>query len=199
MLAWCVLGSPTASTETAKVYFVPELRGSITVDVTYEGRFDGVLTSDTHGLPSEAIRLHAGYLHYLDGHGRAAVGGYLGGGATVGEGPVSSRADAGALFRLRGISDEWFHVSLAAFAEGGLLSSRARAAECETCDALGTRFASGLEVGGGVLWYLAPYIFGEYAARLGVETVRLDGRSVWAVFGAMRLNFDFALRRGEPR
>lgn len=178
------------------MFFVPELRGAITVDVTYEGRFEAVLTDDSHGLPPGAVRLHAGYLHYLDGHGRAAVGGYVGGGASVGEDPVYSRADAGALVRLRGIGDDFFHVSLAAFAEGGLLSSRARAAECETCDALGTRLASGLEVGGGVLWYLAPYVFGEYAARLGVETTRLDGRSVWALYASMRLAFDFALRRG---
>lgn len=193
LLLLAALASPAV--ESAKVYFVPELRGAVTVDVTVEGRLDGVLDARRHGLPSESLRLHAGYLHYLDGHGALAVGGYLGGGAGLSDGPSSTRADVGATLRLRGISADFYHVTLAAFVEGGLLASPERAEACEeTCEALGTRYAGGLEMGGGVLWYLSPYIFGEYVARVGVESLRFDGRSVPTLFASMRVVFDFAIR-----
>ncbi len=171
------------------MYFVPELRGAITFDLNYEGRIGGVLSDTRHDLAAEVLGIHAGYLHYLDGHGALAVGGYLGGSGSVGDGPVHTRAEAGTAFRLRAISADFYHLTLGAFAEAGLLSTR---------ESLGSRFAGGLEMGPGLLWFLDPYVFGEYVARLGVETVRMDGTQVPVVFASMRIVFDFCIRGSRP-
>lgn len=187
--------------EHSTAFFVPELLGAATFDVTFEGRFDEVLEDGHLGLPSNALKFHAGYLHYLEPHGRLAVGGYLGGGFSLvddPERPQVVRLDAGATVRLRGISADFFHASLAAFVEGGplLLDRAPPGAETEETRAL--RWATGVEIGPGLLWFLDPYIFGESLARLGVESVHFGGQQVWSVFAGMRLQFDFALRRGLP-
>ncbi len=193
VLLFAALVAPTV--ESAKVFFVPELRGAVLLDVTLEGRLHGIIDDDRHGLPRESIRLHAGYLHYVDGHGAVGVGGYVGGGASLSGSPAYTRADVGAIVRLRGISADFYHVTVGAFVEGGLVASPARAEACgETCEALGTRYAVGLEMGGGVLWYLQPHVFAEYVGRVGVESLRFDGRSIPTLFAALRVVFDFAIR-----
>ena len=192
LLAPLLLGAESQAT-----FFVPALPGAITLDLMLEGH--GLLGDPVHGLPTTSVRFDAGYLHYLDGHGRAAVGGYVGGGASVGDdGPAYARVDVGATFRLRGISDNFYHGTLAFFGEVGLLAAPGRAVECPECETVASRIAGGVETGVGLLWYLDPYIFGESVARLGVESVRLDGRRVTAVFAALRLALDFTFRGRDP-
>ncbi len=180
----------------ATALFVPAFHGAVTFDAALEGRFPEAL-DEYSGLPDKALRLHAGYLHYLDGHGHAAVGGYLGGGLGLGDDPAYSGAELGVAFRLRGISDAFYHATASLYGEVGLLTSKARGIDCPGCDTLAPRYAYGLEIGGGLLWYLDPYIFGEYVARLGLETVRFEGSHLTTVYAAMRVNFDFAIRGRE--
>ena len=180
------------------VFFVPQLSGAVTFDVGAQGRIDGFLQEDTHGLPTDSMRLHLGYLHYLEPHGRWAVGGYLGGGFSLPDtnpdAPTVGYFDVGTTLRWRGISDDFVHWTVGLFAEAGPLHLSG-----SELDGLAFHWAAGLENGPGYLFHLSPYVFGELLARVGVESIYIDGRRVTAVTAGLRLVFDFALRGARTR
>lgn len=196
------LGGPDMA---AQLLFVPELAGAVTADIGYEGRLDGIVDATRAAIPETALRLGVGYLHYLDASGAAAVGGYVSGAVGVVKGaadwPDSVRFDLGASYRRRFITPDYFHWTLAAFGEVGVLHTyQADAAPAVAADAplaTAVRWALGVEVGPGLLFHLDPYVFGEFVARLGVERTAFADLEYTALFAAFRFNFDFALRTSE--
>lgn len=187
-----------------RLLWVPRLTGAWTFDLGVETRVRPLGSTEEVFTPEEHLRLHVGYLRYLDGHGRLAAGGYLGGGFSLGSDqqpapPDSLRLDLGLWVRLRAINADFIHIPLGLFIEGGpqLLGDptvpTGRFGEGED---VAWRVGAGLEMGFGLLWSLDPYLFGETLFRFGVETTHLGGRNHPAFFGGIRLNFDWAQRAG---
>lgn len=174
----------------AAYVWVPELTGALTLGLGFEGRLDGAAFADDSPLLEDALRLDVGYLRYLEGHGRIATGGY---GALVvgipdGEGERFGRIDLGGLVRLRGASNDFDTGTVALFGEVGWLPGQS-----------GLRFAGGIEMGPGRLWYSDPYLFGEILGRLGVSRIRYSDRDDTLIFAGIRLVIDVTQRRGLAR
>lgn len=202
LLALLLLAAPALAQEGAereRLLRVPHLTGAWTFDVGGETRFPSVLDEPEPSIPEEWLRLHVGYLHYLDGHGRVAWGGYLGGGFSLGSDQVpvpndATRLDLGLALRLRSISHDFVHATVRVFAEVGVQFAEPVLGRVD--DDLAVRFAGGLETGVGLLWLLDPYVFGETLFRVGVETIDYADQRYTAVFGGLRLQFDWALQTG---
>ena len=191
--------------QRATLLWVPALWGAVTLDAGLCGRFPRLLAQPAHDLPTQLFQANVGYLHYLDGHGRGAVGGYVGAAFSLPEdlpGPRITRVDFGAAARLRGISPDFFHFTLAGFAEVGLLVVQDRPVDplggAVPADAAGVRWAAGVETGPGLLYHLDPFLFAEVVGRLGVEAVHLEGLTTWSIIGGLRVVFDFTVRGRPP-
>jgi hypothetical protein len=204
-LALLMLTSPAAAQGLAgdtseALLWVPHLKGALTLDLGGETRFPAVLGDAEPAVPEEWLRLSVGYLHYFDGHGRLALGGYLSGGLSTGSDQApepndAHRLDLGVALRSRGINRDFVHGTLGLFAEAGVQFA-GEPLPGGPGDELAVRWAGGVEAGMGLLWLLRPYVFGETLFRLGVESVSFGGARHTAVFGGLRLQFDWALRTG---
>ena len=191
--------SPVQGGET--LLWVPRLTGAWTFDVGGESRLFPVGDGDEAPTPEAHLRLHVGFLDYLDGHGRLAWGGYVGGGFSLESDQQprpadSSRLDVGLWLRTRGISNDFVRGSLGIFVEGGPQFLGEPLGPRGARDDLGWREAGGVEMGFGLLWYLDPFLFGEALFRLGIESTRVGGASYTAYFAGLRLNFEWAQRAG---
>ncbi len=201
MLLLALLLSPLDGERHARAFFVPPFWGAFTLDVGLDGRFDGVVQETDHNLPEQSLRVGAGYLYYLDGHGTWSLGPYLSSGLAFGDearAPTAS-VDLGLRLRRRSLNATYQFISLGAWVEGGsmVVGQPGPCSSDPQCtpspSSRGWRVAAGLETGPGLLLFLDPYIFGELVARVGVETVYLDGR-VTALTAGLRMAFDFGLR-----
>ncbi|MCA9538155.1 MAG: hypothetical protein KC620_04675 [Myxococcales bacterium] len=188
---------PTQATvERASLPFVPAFFGGVFGDMTIEARFDGWLADDDVPFDADALTFHLGYLHYIDGHGRLSLGGYLGSAWSRDEGIAETvgfkRLDLGALVRLRAISDQFLHWSAAAFLEAGPVWLD-RVPEGRSGD-VAARWAFGVETGPGLLWHVAPYLFAETLGRIGLESSHYGGVQVWTVTAGLRIAFEYGVR-----
>ncbi len=202
-LPWSARGQGDAARidRAATLLWVPALWGAVTVELGVEGRFPGVLGGEGLALPTELLKGGVGYLHYVDGHGRLGLGGYVVAAFSLpgdAGGERLTRLDVGLAARRRFISHDFFHLTLGVFTELGPVVLQDRPVDPEGGvvpeDASGVRWAAGVETGPGLLYHLDPFLFAEVVARLGVEAVHLEGVTEWTVIGALRVVFDFTLR-----
>lgn len=183
--------------QSASLVFVPPFYGAVTLDLGLDARFDAVL-GDRSALESNAPSIGLGYLHYLDGHGRTALGGALrlSHSARIGEDFARQSAYLGLDLRLearwRSIDVHFAHFSAAPFVDLGLVWPR------EAIDPGGGgpfgRVALGVAIGPGGLLHADPYLFAELIPHVGVAVTRIDGVNEWALIGGLRLRFDAAIR-----
>lgn len=183
--------------QSAQLVFVPPFYGAVTLDLGLDARFDTVLGTRS-ALESNAPSLGLGYLHYLDGHGRAALGGALrlSHSARIGEDFARQSGYFGLDLRLearwRFIDVHFAHFTAAPFVDLGLVWPR------EPIDPGGGgpfgRVALGIGIGPGGLLHADPYLFAELIPHVGVAFTRIDGVNEWALIGGLRLRFDAAIR-----
>lgn len=202
LLAACVAGaqpSPIQGGET--LLWVPRLTGAWTLDVGADSRLQPLGDGTEPPLPEANLALHVGYLDYLDGHGRLAWGGYLGGAFSLESDqqprPADSlRLDLGLWIRARALSPDFVHGALGLFVEGGPLFLGEPLGPIGDQSDLAWRVAGGVEMGFGLLWYLSPYLFGEALFRVGAEATRVGGATHTTWIAGLRLNFEWAGRAG---
>lgn len=187
------------------VYFVPELLGAFALDLSLTNRFDGFVEGYDLGLPALGGDLGVGWRHYLDPWGQAAVGLTLGLGfqhASDDRKPEVLHPRLGVSGRLRGLSPEFLSFTLGLYAEVGpvfLDGGRPPADFPQLAgESRGLAWSVGVETGPGKLFSLAPYVFGEVVARIGLETVQIGGVEVHSLMGGLRLGFDWAVLDPSP-
>lgn len=200
-----VLAAPAAAQDLsaggvgqgASLVFVPPFHGAVTVDLGLDARFDTVL-GDLSPLESTAPSLGVGYLHYLDGHGRHALGGALRLAYSAPIGHDFARqsgylaVDLRLESRWRFINDHFAHLTVAPFVDLGVIQPR------QPLDPGGDaplpHLAAGVALGPGALVFGDPYVFTELVTHIGVGATRIDGAWHYALTGGIRLRFDFGLR-----
>lgn len=187
--------------------WVPELRGAVLFalsgDQIRHAQGEEGLISAQHWA------LQLGYLHYLDAEarGRWAIGGGLEVGRSASLGspaqpgrPGDTRLALELSGRRRWLNARFMHSSLSLWGQVGAAhidDSRPDRSPPPTGEARWVgRAAVGLEMGAGLLWWLSPYLFGEGALRLGVESLWLDGQTQWGLLIGLRLPIEWALRSG---
>ncbi|MEZ4435573.1 MAG: hypothetical protein R3F65_24480 [bacterium] len=191
------VSSAGAVGESASLTFVPPFHGAVTVDLGFDARFDSVF-GDISALEATAPSLGLGYLHYLDGHGRTALGGALrfSRSAAVGQDlPRQSGFTALDLrleARWRFINVHFAHLTLAPFVDLGLVWPEVPIEPGG--DGPFPRAVVGIGLGPGGLLHADPYVFAELVSHIGVSVTPVDGVAERAIVGGVRLRFDFGLR-----
>lgn len=187
------------------VYLVPELLGGFALDLSLTNRFDGVVEGYDLGLPALGGDLGVGWRHYLDPWGQAALGLTLGLGfqhTADDRKPEVLHPRLELSGRLRGFSPEFLSFSLGVYAEVGpvfLDGGRPPPDFPQLAgESRGLAWSVGVETGPGKLFSLAPYVFGEVVARIGLESVRVGGVEVHSLMGGLRLGFDWAVMDPSP-
>lgn len=181
--------------ERATVFFVPAFYGGLIVDTAFETRFEGVLGDDTR-FAGDAFGASVGYLAYVDGHGRLAVGGSLGGALSLDAvqpgdsrfGRLDLRLDA----RYRVQNARFAHWSLEGFAELGGLWPIGPPADMHADP--GLRWAVGIGVGPGTLFNTSPFLFGELVSFLAIESIEHPDARGWSLLAGLRIRIDYGIR-----
>lgn len=186
--------------EAGAVVFVPAFHGGVTADVGYETRFPDLLSDDTPWA-TDAISGGLGYLGYVDGHGRWALGGALRGAwafEPLLPGRIRfTRLDLRLESRWRAQNRVFAHVALSTAVEIGALLPAATPTG-ETGDPE-LRWALLIGSGPGVLFNSHPFLFGELIAHLGVEGIHRPGGLALAIVAGVRIRFDYGLRGRDLR
>jgi hypothetical protein len=185
--------------ERAVVWFVPELLGAVSLDLAAGQRFEGVVDTYDLGWPPLGFEVAGGWRHYLDPWGQAALGlnlGYAVQASGDAESPTVHHPRLQLTGRIRGFSETFTGFSLGVYADvgpvflsGGLAPEDFPALAGEST---GLAWSVGVETGPAKLVGMGPYVFGEIAARIGLEVVDLAGVQVRSVTAGLRLGFDWA-------
>lgn len=181
--------------EADSALFVPAFYGAPTLDVGYETRFPSLLGDDTPWA-TDALSLGLGYLAYVDGHGRWALGGAVRGAWALD--PLLpgrsrfARVDLQLESRWRGQNPRFAHVMLSTIVEVGALLPRD--VPVGESDGPALRYAFLLASGPGLLFNSHPFLFGEAVAHLGLEAIHRPEGLAFAVVAGIRLRFDYGIR-----
>ncbi len=188
-------GSAGAVGEAGSVLFVPAFYGAPTLDIGYETRFPSLLGDETPWA-TDAIGGGLGYLAYVDGHGRWALGGALRG--TWALDPLLpgrsrfARIDLQLESRWRFQNRVFAHAAVSTVVEVGALLPR-DVPEGEAGDAE-LRWAVLVASGPGLLFNSSPFLFGEAVAHLGLEAIHRPGGPAFSIIAGIRLRFDHGIR-----
>lgn len=188
-------GSAGAVGEAGSVLFVPAFYGAPTLDIGYETRFPSLLGDDTPWA-TDAVGGGLGYLAYVDGHGRWALGGAVRG--TWALDPLLpgrsrfARVDLQLESRWRFQNRAFAHAAFSTIVEvGALLPRDVPAGEAGDTE---LRWAVLLATGPGVLFNSSPFLFGEAMAHMGLEAIHRPGGPDLAIVAGIRLRFDYGIR-----
>jgi len=186
--------------------WVPSLFGEWAFRVGVDSRLE-LGAPDALLLPSTTGRVDAGYRIYLDDRGRFGLGAYASGGLSL---PLTADVDrgdvkglgGGVTFQYRAMHEEFIYVAFGSFIEASALRWSGGAtplpgAALPEAGGDGLRWAVGMEVGPGLLWWLDPFVFGESTVRFGLEYVRIGGAELTSALFGWSLGSDVASRRGE--
>jgi hypothetical protein len=157
------------------------------------------------GWPELGFEVAAGWRHYLDPWGQAALGLNLGYALQPAGDPGTPTVHHPRLQltgRIRGFSQTFSSFSLGVFADVGpvfLSGGRAPADFPALAGAsTGLSWSVGVETGPGKLVGLGPYVFGELTARIGLEVAEVGGVQVRSVMAGLRLGVDWAFVDPNP-
>lgn len=191
--------------ERAVIYFVPQLLGALSFDLAAGQRFDGLVDTYDLGWPSTAFEVAAGWRHYLDPWGQAALGlnlGYAFQPSGDADAPTVHHPRLQLTGRIRGFSETFTGFSMGAFADIGpvFLSGGRAPADFPALagESTGLSWSVGVETGPGKLVGMGPYVFGEITARIGLEVADVGGIQTRSVVAGLRLGFDWAFLDPEP-
>ena len=188
-------GSAGAIGEAGSVLFVPAFYGAPTLDLGYETRFPGLIGDDTPWATA-ALSAGLGYLAYVDGHGRWALGGAVRGALALD--PLLpgrhrfTRIDLQLESRWRYPNRRFAHGALSAMLEVGALLPR-DVPDGEN-GAPELRWALKIGAGPGALFNSSPFLFGELVAELGVEAIHRPAGPALAIIAGVRMRFDYGIR-----
>lgn len=188
-------GSAGGVGEAASAVFVPAFYGAPTLDVGYETRFPRLIGDDTPWT-TDAVTAGLGYLAYVDGHGRWALGGAVRGAYALS--PLLpgrhrfTRVDLQLESRWRFQNPRFAHVAVSTAVEvGALLPAETPDGEAGDPE---LRWALLLGSGPGVLFNSHPFLFGEVVAHIGLEAIHRPGGPSFSVIAGLRMRFDYGLR-----
>lgn len=193
-----------------ELLFVPELSGACTLDLEYQSGFDIGFDRPELRIGDDSFVGHVGYMHYVEGWGRLAVGGYLGAGYARPSGAehagdpffdddrhlAYTQFDLGVRARVRLASPELFTFTLGTWFEGGpaIVHGEIPDGDAFPRRRRGLRWAAGFEIGPGGLLHLDPYVFSHATTRFGIESIEFGDAPAVTLAVSLRLGFDFALR-----
>ena len=179
--------------------------GAPTLDVALTSRMPGVISGVDLGLPTLGGDVALGWRQYLEPWGQAALGLNLGLGwqsASDARRPFVYHPRLGVTARIRGLNEGFFSAEIGLYGEVGPLLLDGGQAPADLPELAGVdrglSWSMGVETGPGALVHLAPAVFAEVSARLGVEFVRLGGLETQSVTAGLRVGLEWGVLDPSP-